>query len=75
MKDGEKLLPKPHKRIAQKPRYNMDVSSSSGPFPSPHIALDAGLQVAGEKISVIPAKQNWSQILNYKPATANSTHG
>ena len=56
MKGGEKLLPKPHKRIAQKPRYNMDVSSSSGPFPSPHIALDAGLQVAGEKISVIPAK-------------------
>ena len=37
----------------------MDASSSSRPFPSPHIALNAGLQVASEKISIIhvPARQ------------------
>ena len=63
MKDGEKLLPKPHKRVAHRPRYTIiDISSSLRPFPSPHIALNAGLQVAGENISIKPAKQKNSEI-------------
>ena len=40
----------------------MDVSSSLRPFPSPHVALNAGLQVASEKISVKTAKQKNSDI-------------
>ena len=40
----------------------MDVSSSLRPFPSPHIALNAGLQVASEKISIKTAKQKNSDI-------------
>ena len=40
----------------------MDASSSSRPFPSPHIAFNAGLQVASEKISIIPARQKNSDI-------------
>ena len=40
----------------------MDVSSSLRPFPSPHIALNAGLQVASEKISIKTAKQQNSDI-------------
>ena len=40
----------------------MDVSSSLRPFPSPHVALNAGLQVASEKISIKTAKQKNSDI-------------
>ena len=40
----------------------MDVSSSLRPFPSPHIALNAGLQVVSEKISIKTAKQKNSDI-------------
>ena len=40
----------------------MYVSSSLKPFPSPHIALNAGLQVASEKISIKTAKQKNSDI-------------
>ena len=40
----------------------MDVSSSLRPFPSLHIALNAGLQVASEKISIKTAKQKNSDI-------------
>ena len=40
----------------------MDVSSSLRPFPSPHIVLNAGLQVASEKISIKTAKQKNSDI-------------
>ena len=40
----------------------IDISSSLRPFPSPHIALNAGLQVAGENISIKPAKQKNSDI-------------
>ena len=40
----------------------MDVSSSLRPFPWLHIALDAGLQVASEKISIKTAKQKNSDI-------------
>ena len=35
----------------------MDVLSSLKPFPSPHIALNAGFQVASEKISIKTAKK------------------
>ena len=40
----------------------MDVSSSLRPFPSPHIAHNAGLKVASEKISIKTAKQKNSDI-------------
>ena len=40
----------------------MDVSSSLRPFPLPHIVLNAGLQVASEKISIKTAKQKNSDI-------------
>ena len=40
----------------------MDVLSSLRPFPSPNIALNAGLQVASEKISIKTAKQKNSDI-------------
>ena len=40
----------------------MDVLSSLRPFPWPHIALNAGLQVASEKISIKTAKQKNSDI-------------
>ena len=64
MKDGEKLLLKPHKRTAHNSRYNNGRIEliSSKPFSSPHIALYAGLQVASEKISIIPARQKNSDI-------------
>ena len=40
----------------------MDVSSSLRPFPSPHVALNAGLQVASEKISIKTAKKKNSDV-------------
>ena len=40
----------------------MDVSSSLRPFPLPHVVLNAGLQVASEKISIKTAKQKNSDI-------------
>ena len=40
----------------------IDISSSLRPFPSPHIALNADLQVASENISIKPAKQKNSDI-------------
>ena len=40
----------------------MDVSSPLRPFPSPHIALNAGLQVASENISIKTGKQKNSDI-------------
>ena len=40
----------------------MEISCSSMPFPSPHISLNTGLQVASEKITIIPAKQKNSNI-------------
>ena len=40
----------------------MDVSSSSRPFPLPHISLNAGLQVASKEIFIKPGKQKDSDI-------------
>ena len=40
----------------------MDVSSSLRPFPPPHIALNAGLRIASEKISIKTTKQKNSDI-------------